>query len=264
MGNAAWISGREASAQWTPPRTTRGRRICIDRGTRRRAGLTLDAALARARSRAGRQQSSIFATVSSALPHVSPVVRSKRTMLAVSRAIEDEAATRAEHSLFLGAFQEPRFWRASADRWAHLIGGSDAAVVLGSFRILAGVLMSSRSRFPQVHQSFASGLSCVTHPRSRHASSVSSRSATRGRRFDSTLRDVVDGRATGRSRARASEASHSLLIATTKSAPLSGRGDKSQCIPPTTRSVSRQRSRTGSSATWSASDAAGAASIRRA
>ena len=70
---------------------------------------------------------------SSALPHVSPVVLSKRTMLAVSRAIEDEAATRAEHSLFLGAFQEPRFWRASADRWAHLIGGSDAAVVLGSF-----------------------------------------------------------------------------------------------------------------------------------
>jgi DICT domain-containing protein len=100
----------------------------------RRAGSTLDAALARARGRTGLQRSSIFATLNSALPNVTPAVLSKRTMLAISRAIEDEAATRAEHSLFVGAFQEPRFWRASADRWAQLIGGSDAAAVLGSFR----------------------------------------------------------------------------------------------------------------------------------
>ena len=100
----------------------------------RRAGSTLDAALTRARGRVGLQLSSIFATLSSALPHVAPVVLSKRTMLAVSRAIEDEAATRAEHSLFIGAFQEPRFWRSSSERWAPLIGGSDAAAVLGSFR----------------------------------------------------------------------------------------------------------------------------------
>jgi DICT domain-containing protein len=100
----------------------------------RRAGSTLDAALARARGRIGLQRSSIFATLSSALPNVAPVVLSKRTMLAISRAIEDEAATRAEHSLFVGAFQEPRFWRASANRWAQLIGGSDTAAVLGSFR----------------------------------------------------------------------------------------------------------------------------------
>jgi DICT domain-containing protein len=100
----------------------------------RRAGSTLDAALARARGRAGQQQSSIFATLSNALPHVAPAALSKRTMLAISRAIEDEAATRSEHSLFVGAFQEPRYWRASADRWAHLIDRSHAAVVLGSFR----------------------------------------------------------------------------------------------------------------------------------
>jgi DICT domain-containing protein len=100
----------------------------------RRAGSTLDAALTRARDRIGRQRSSIFATLSNALPNVAPVVLSKRAMLAISRAIEDEAATRADHPLFVGAFQEPRFWRASADRWAHLIGGADAAVVLGAFR----------------------------------------------------------------------------------------------------------------------------------
>jgi DICT domain-containing protein len=100
----------------------------------RLAGSTLDAALTRARGRTGLQRSSIFATLKSVLPDVAPVVLSKRAMLAVSRAVEDEAATRAEHSLFVGAFQEPRFWRASADRWAHLIGGSDVAAVLGSFR----------------------------------------------------------------------------------------------------------------------------------
>jgi len=105
----------------------------------RRAGSTLDAALSRARARNGMQRSSIFATLCSALPHVAPVALSKRTMLAISRAIEDEAATRAEHSLFVGAFQEPRFWHASTDRWAHLVHRSDVAAVLGAFR-------TSRSR----------------------------------------------------------------------------------------------------------------------
>lgn len=101
----------------------------------RRAGSTLDAAITRARGRIGQQLTSIFATVNNALPHVAPVVLSKRTMLAISRAIEDEAATRAEHPLFVGAFQEPRFWRASAGRWAQLVGGQDAAaVVLAAFR----------------------------------------------------------------------------------------------------------------------------------
>jgi DICT domain-containing protein len=100
----------------------------------RRSGSTLDAALTRARGRIGEQRSSIFATVKNALPHVASSVLSKRTMLAISRAIEDEAATRAEHPLFVGAFQEPRFWRASADRWGNLIGGADAAAVLAAFR----------------------------------------------------------------------------------------------------------------------------------
>jgi DICT domain-containing protein len=100
----------------------------------RRSGSTLEAALARARNRIGVERSSIFATISSALPHVSPAVLSKRTMVAISRAIEDEAATRARHPLFVGAFQEPRFWRASASRWGDLVGASEAAAVLAAFR----------------------------------------------------------------------------------------------------------------------------------
>jgi hypothetical protein len=36
-------------------------------------------------------------------------------MLALSRAIEDEAAVRAEHPMLLGAFQEVRFWRQTLD-----------------------------------------------------------------------------------------------------------------------------------------------------
>jgi len=99
----------------------------------RQSGSTLEAALVRARSRSGAERSSIFATLQNTL-HISPAVLSKRTMLAISHAIEDEAATRAERPLFVGSFQEPRFWRASASRWADLVGTAEAAAVLASFR----------------------------------------------------------------------------------------------------------------------------------
>ncbi|HZX53728.1 MAG TPA: DICT sensory domain-containing protein [Ilumatobacteraceae bacterium] len=100
----------------------------------RHSGSSLDGALQQARGRLGIQRSSIFATVSNALPHVSPATFSKRTMLAISRAIEDEAATRADRPTFVGAFQAPRFWRQSSDRWGNLIGRRGCAVTIAAFR----------------------------------------------------------------------------------------------------------------------------------
>ena len=100
----------------------------------RRGGSTLEAALSRARERTGLQRSSLFATLCTAMPHMAPVVLTKRSMLAISRAIEDEAAARAQRPVFVGAFQDARFWRASSPRWRDLVGGSDAAAVLAGFR----------------------------------------------------------------------------------------------------------------------------------
>ena len=99
----------------------------------RRAGSTLDAALTRARTRRGLHRASLFATLRQALPHMAPAVLSKRAMLAISRAIEDEAATRAERPVLVGAFQRDALWRASAERWRDLSSSSQATLVLAAF-----------------------------------------------------------------------------------------------------------------------------------
>jgi len=100
----------------------------------RKTGVSLDGALRQARGRLGLQRSSIFAAVSNALPHVYPAVLSKRTMVAVSQAIEDEAATRADGAVFVGSFQAPRFWRQSDDLWGNLIDRSACAAAIAAFR----------------------------------------------------------------------------------------------------------------------------------
>jgi DICT domain-containing protein len=64
------------------------------------------------------------------LPDVAPIVLSRRSMLAVSHAIEFEAATRAESPWLIGAFQQERFWRPAAGRWRDLSVRSAVAVVL--------------------------------------------------------------------------------------------------------------------------------------
>ena len=125
-------------------------------------GSTLEAALGRAREGAGLQRSSLFATLARALPHVAPAVLTKRTMLAISRAIEDEAASRADRPVLVGSFQDARFWRASSQRWRDLAGGAGPAALLAGFRRRDETARCSRSRFGRVHPCFTSGLSSAT------------------------------------------------------------------------------------------------------
>jgi DICT domain-containing protein len=69
-----------------------------------------------------------------ALPDVAPTVLSKRAMLMLSRAIEDEIAARADAPILIGAFQHERFWRASEDRWRDLSVTATLAVALADMR----------------------------------------------------------------------------------------------------------------------------------
>jgi MerR family transcriptional regulator, light-induced transcriptional regulator len=98
----------------------------------RQAGVRLDAAMAAAIARARAPMTSIVAALKGAMPDVSPVVLSERAMLAVSRAVEDEVATRAERPLLVGAFQEERFWRRSEPRWRDLAGTALIAIAFGA------------------------------------------------------------------------------------------------------------------------------------
>ena len=100
----------------------------------RENGHSIGTALQRAKAVSLGPTESIFGALQHALPDVPPVVLSKRTMLVLSRAIEDEIASRANRPILIAAFQQEPFWRASEPRWQNLASTSSAAVVLAAAR----------------------------------------------------------------------------------------------------------------------------------
>jgi DICT domain-containing protein len=54
---------------------------------------------------------------------------SKKSLVALSHAIEDECCARAQQPLLFGGFQRDRFWRASYPRWVELARTARATVV---------------------------------------------------------------------------------------------------------------------------------------
>jgi MerR family transcriptional regulator, light-induced transcriptional regulator len=91
----------------------------------REAGLSLEAAIARLSP----DEPSIFAGLRRRRPDLAPHVLGKRTMLAISRAIEDEYGATDDAPLLLAAFQEERFLRASEARYRDLARTASLTVV---------------------------------------------------------------------------------------------------------------------------------------
>lgn len=108
-------------------------------------GSTLEAAVRRAKARADAPRTSVFATLRDALTDVTPTPLAKRAMLALSHAIEDEAATRADHAVFVGTFQRRAFWRASQPRWRAIATRAELAIAAA-----AGVPTRNYQRLWQV------------------------------------------------------------------------------------------------------------------
>jgi DNA-binding transcriptional MerR regulator len=79
----------------------------------RAAGLSLPAAIARAREAGDGAEPSVFAGLRRRRPELQPIRLRKPLMLALTRAIEDESCARAERALLFGAFQRERFYRQS-------------------------------------------------------------------------------------------------------------------------------------------------------
>jgi len=98
----------------------------------RHAGSSIGLALERAKAISLGPRSSLFGGLRHALSGIAPAVISKRGMLMLSRAIEDEIASRADQPILIGAFQHERFWRASEDRWRNLAPTTKATVVLAT------------------------------------------------------------------------------------------------------------------------------------
>jgi MerR family transcriptional regulator, light-induced transcriptional regulator len=99
----------------------------------RNAGLSLEAAIERARRSGDESAPSLFATLRRHHPGLPTHVLTTRAMLAVSRAIEDECCARADRPVLLAAFQEVRHYERAGRRWQELTRTSVGAVAFADF-----------------------------------------------------------------------------------------------------------------------------------
>jgi MerR family transcriptional regulator, light-induced transcriptional regulator len=99
----------------------------------RERGLSLRAAIDHVRTTPPELEPSLFAALRRARPELAPHVMTKRALVALSRAIEDEWFARAEPSRLFAAFQTAAFYRASAHRWRELARTADLAVAFADF-----------------------------------------------------------------------------------------------------------------------------------
>jgi DNA-binding transcriptional MerR regulator len=99
----------------------------------RETGVPVHIAIERALARAEGQPRSVFATLRRARPELAVNVLPKRSLVAISHAIEDETLRGGQDLLLFGAFQRVRHYRDSEARWRELARAADAAVVFADF-----------------------------------------------------------------------------------------------------------------------------------
>jgi len=99
----------------------------------REGGLSVPAALERARASADpTDRPSIYGAIATDGAAVAPRVLRKRTLMAISRAIEDETIARGAGPVVVGAFQRRRNYRRVEHRYRRMAEASDATVVLAA------------------------------------------------------------------------------------------------------------------------------------
>ena len=99
----------------------------------REAGLSLTAAIERARAARPVSDDSVFAGLRRHRPDLQPYLLPKHTLIALSHAIEDECCARAERPVLFGSFQRERFYRDSEARWRELARTAASALVMADF-----------------------------------------------------------------------------------------------------------------------------------
>jgi DICT domain-containing protein len=99
----------------------------------REQGLSLTAAIERTRRQERSPVNSVFAGLRQRHPEVAPSILSKRVVLELTRAIEDEYCAHAAHGTLIASFQRERFYRRAQRRWTELARTASAAVVLADF-----------------------------------------------------------------------------------------------------------------------------------
>jgi DICT domain-containing protein len=98
----------------------------------------VSAALERARATGDSDRPSLYGAILAAGAPVRPQTLRKATLLAISRAIEDETIARGAGPVIIGAFQRVRHYRAVEHRYRRLAGAADACVAFADFPAPAG------------------------------------------------------------------------------------------------------------------------------
>jgi DICT domain-containing protein len=105
----------------------------------REGGLSVPAALDRARAAGGpTDRPSIYGAIMGGLSDGRPLRLTKRTLLAISRGIEDETLARAARPVVVGSFQEQRHFRAVEHRYTRLARAADLCVAFADFDRVEG------------------------------------------------------------------------------------------------------------------------------
>jgi MerR family transcriptional regulator, light-induced transcriptional regulator len=99
----------------------------------RAAGMSMQAAISEATSRSAAAEPSVFAGLRRRHPALTPRVLRKVTLLALTRAIEDECCARAERPVLFAGFQRERYFRRSEERWNELARTAEVVVVFADF-----------------------------------------------------------------------------------------------------------------------------------
>jgi DICT domain-containing protein len=102
----------------------------------RARGLSVPAALERARSlSAPTDRPSLYGAIASGEVPIAPQLLRKRSLIAISHAIEDETLARAAGPVVFAAFQRTRFFETERHRYQRLAERADAAVVFADFPV---------------------------------------------------------------------------------------------------------------------------------
>ena len=100
----------------------------------RERGVRLEQAIAAARRAEHVEESgSVYASLSARHPGLPSFTLAKRTLLALSWAIEDESLARANHALVVGTFQRSRYYGQAEGRWSDLARTARSTVVMADF-----------------------------------------------------------------------------------------------------------------------------------
>jgi len=106
----------------------------------RASGMSMQAAISQAAARSAEAEPSVFAGLRRRHPELIPQVLRKVTLLALTRAVEDECCARAERPVLFAGFQRRRYFGSSQARWNELARTARVVVVFADFSESGGGL----------------------------------------------------------------------------------------------------------------------------